>query len=144
MSLAELPVLNASLNTLSFVLLVQGYRRIVKQDRQGHQKYMLCALVSSALFLISYVVYHSLVGSVPYPRHDWTRPLYFAILIPHVILAAGMVPFILILVWRAWRADFVRHRRLARWVWPVWIYVSISGVIVYLMLYQFGQASGLR
>lgn len=144
MSSADLPVLNASLNTLSFILLIQGYRRIQKQDREGHRRYMLSALVSSALFLVSYLVYHYLVGSVPYLRHDWTRPLYFAILIPHVILAAGMVPFIIALVWRAWRADFARHRRLARWVWPVWIYVSISGVFVYLMLYQLNQTSGLR
>lgn len=144
MSPADLPVLNASLNTLSTVLLIQGYRRIKEQDRQGHKRYMLSALISSALFLVSYLVYHYLVGSVPYPRHDWTRPLYLAILIPHVILAAGMVPFIFILVWRAWREDFARHRRLARWVWPVWIFVSISGVVVYLMLYQLGQASGLR
>ena len=136
MSPADLPALNACLNTLSFLLLIQGYRRIRKKDRQGHRRYMLGALVSSALFLTSYLTYHSLVGSVPYPRHDWTRPLYFAILIPHVVLAAAMVPFILVLVRRAWRADFERHRRLARWVWPVWIFVSVTGVIVYLMLYQ--------
>lgn len=144
MSPADLPVLNASLNTLSAVLLILGYRCIKKQDRQGHKKYMLCALACSALFLISYLVYHYLVGSVPYPRHDWTRLLYFAILIPHVILAAGMAPFVFVLVWRAWREDFARHRRLARWVWPVWIFVSTSGVVVYLMLYQLNQASGLR
>ncbi|MSR82480.1 MAG: DUF420 domain-containing protein [Candidatus Latescibacteria bacterium] len=144
MSPADLPVLNASLNTLSFILLIQGYRRIRRKDREGHRKYMLCALISSTLFLVSYLVYHYLVGSVPYLRHDWTRPLYFAILIPHVILAAGMGPFIVVLVWRAWHADFSRHRRLARWVWPVWIYVSVTGVLVYLMLYQLNQASGLR
>jgi putative membrane protein len=133
---ADLPALNASLNTLSALLLIQGYRRIKRQDRRGHKKYMLCALVSSALFLTSYLIYHYLVGSVPYPRHDWTRPLYFAILIPHVLLAAGMVPFVFALVWRAWKGEFARHRRLARRVWPVWIFVSISGVVVYLMLYQ--------
>jgi putative membrane protein len=133
---ADLPALNASLNTLSALLLIQGYRCIKRQDRRGHKKYMLCALVSSALFLTSYLIYHYLVGSVPYPRHDWTRPLYFAILIPHVLLAAGMVPFVFALVWRAWKGEFARHRRLARRVWPVWIFVSISGVVVYLMLYQ--------
>jgi uncharacterized membrane protein YozB (DUF420 family) len=136
MSSADLPALNASLNSLSAVLLVLGYHRIRHRDRLGHRRYMLGALVCSALFLISYLWYHYLVGSVPYPRHDWTRPLYFAILVPHVILAAAMVPFILMLVWRAWREDFTRHRRLARWVWPVWIFVSLSGVVVYLMLYQ--------
>lgn len=136
MSAADLPTLNACLNTLSLILLIQGYRRIKRQDREGHKKYMLTALGSSALFLTSYLIYHYLVGSVPYPRHDWTRPLYFAILIPHVILAAGMAPFILIAVRHALRGQFQRHRRLARWVWPVWIFVSFSGVAVYLMLYQ--------
>ncbi len=136
MSTADLPTLNACLNALSLFLLIQGYRRIRRKDLQGHKQYMLAALGSSALFLTSYVIYHSLAGSVPYPRHDWTRPLYFAILVPHVILAAGMVPFILVAVRRAWRGEFQRHRRLARWVWPVWVFVSCSGVAVYLMLYQ--------
>lgn len=136
MSPADLPALNAALNTLSTALLILGYRRIRRQDRQGHRKYMLAALACSTLFLTSYLTYHYLVGSVPYPRHDWARTLYFAVLIPHIILAAGVAPFILTLVWRAWRKDFARHRRLARWVWPVWIFVSVSGVVVYLMLYQ--------
>lgn len=136
MSTADLPTLNACLNALSILLLAQGYRRIRRKDQQGHRQYMLAALGSSALFLTSYVIYHSLAGSVPYPRRDWTRPLYFAILIPHVVLAAGMVPFILAAVWHALRGDFQRHRRLTRWVWPVWMFVSISGVAVYLMLYR--------
>jgi uncharacterized membrane protein YozB (DUF420 family) len=144
LSPADLPALNAGLNTLSAILLILGYRRIRRQDRAGHRRMMLGALASSALFLVSYLVYHYLAGSVPYPRHDWTRPLYFAILIPHVVLAAGMTPFVVALVWRAWRGDFARHRRLARWVWPVWIFVSVTGVAVYLMLYPFAQASGLR
>ena len=97
---------------------------------------MLAALVSSGLFLSSYLVYHFQVGSVPYPHHDWTRPLYFAVLIPHVILAALLVPLVVVLVWRALKGEFARHRRLARWVWPVWIFVSLSGVVVYLMLYR--------
>lgn len=136
MSPADLPALNASLNTLCTVLLVLGYRRIRRRDRQGHRRLMVAALVCSALFLTSYLFYHYLVGSVPYPRHDWTRPLYFAILIPHVLLAAAVAPFVGVLVWRAWKEDFSRHRRLARWVWPVWMFVSVSGVAVYLMLYQ--------
>jgi len=136
MNPADLPTLNAALNTLCTALLLLGYRRIRRKDRQGHRRYMLAALGCSALFLCSYLFYHYLVGSVPYPRYDWTRPLYFAVLIPHVLLAAGMVPFVVLLVWRAWREDFTRHRRLARWVWPVWIFVSVSGVVVYLMLYQ--------
>ncbi|MBM3279787.1 MAG: DUF420 domain-containing protein [Candidatus Handelsmanbacteria bacterium] len=136
MNPADLPALNAALNTVCAALLLLGYRRIKRKDRLGHRRYMQAALGCSALFLCSYLFYHYLVGSVPYPRHDWTRPLYFAVLIPHVLLAAGMVPFVILLVWRAWRQDFARHRRLARWVWPVWIFVSVSGVVVYLMLYQ--------
>ena len=97
---------------------------------------MTAALASSTLFLISYLIYHYSAGSVPYPHHDWTRPLYFAILIPHVILATFMVPFILMAVRHAWQGRFDRHKRLTRWVWPVWMFVSVSGVAIYLMLYQ--------
>lgn len=97
---------------------------------------MIAALSVSALFLISYVIYHAEVGSIPYPYHDWTRPVYFVILIPHVILAAVMVPFVLTTVWLAWREKFSTHRRLARIVWPVWFFVSISGVVIYMMLYR--------
>jgi uncharacterized membrane protein YozB (DUF420 family) len=96
---------------------------------------MLSALVSSALFLASYLIYHAQVGSVPYPHHDWSRPIYFTILIPHVILAAVMTPFIIAAVVFALRGQFERHKRIVRWLWPVWIFVSISGVVVYVMLY---------
>lgn len=97
---------------------------------------MLSALITSILFLTSYLIYHYQVGSIPYPHHDWTRPLYFAILIPHIILAALMVPFIITIVWWAFRENFEKHRRLAKFVWPVWMFVSVSGIIVYLMLYH--------
>ena len=97
---------------------------------------MLAALAVSALFLLSYLIYHGMVGSVPYPHRDWTRILYFAVLIPHAILAALNVPLVLATLWRAWRGDYSGHRRLARWAWPVWMFVSVSGVAVYLMLYQ--------
>ena len=136
MTATDLPDINAGLNTLSAFFLILGYIAIRRRQRQRHKLAMLAALISSALFLFSYVLYHYHVGSVPYPYHDWTRPLYFAILIPHVILAALNAPFVAMIVWRAWRADFDRHRRLARWVWPVWLFVSISGVAVYAMLYR--------
>jgi len=97
---------------------------------------MLSALVSSACFLTSYVVYHYKVGSVPYPYHDWTRAVYFTILIPHVILAGAMTPFVFKAVWHALHDQYDRHRRLVRWVWPVWMFVSVSGVVIYLMLYK--------
>jgi putative membrane protein len=135
MSIADLPTLNAALNMLSAALLTFGYVNIRKGHQNVHKKFMLAALVSSALFLTSYLIYHYHAGSVPYPHFDWTRPVYFAVLIPHVILAALMTPFVVIIVWRAFHDDFARHKRLARWVWPVWMFVSVSGVVVYLMLY---------
>ncbi len=97
---------------------------------------MLGALVSSGLFLTSYLIYHYEVGSVPYPHHDWTRPIYFAILIPHVILAAVMTPFIIAAVIYAFRNRFDKHKRITRWLWWVWMFVSVSGIVVYLMLYH--------
>ena len=136
MSVLDLPTLNACLNTLCTLLLVRGFLQIRRGARQAHQKSMLAALICSTLFLCSYLVYHIQVGSVPYPHHDWTRPLYFAVLIPHVVLAALIAPFVALVVWRAYNQDFARHRRLARWVWPAWIFVSVSGVVVYLMLYR--------
>ena len=97
---------------------------------------MLSALATSILFLTSYLIYHFNVGSVPYPHHDWTRPVYFSILIPHTILATVMTPFIIIAVWRALHEDYEKHKKIVRWVWPVWMFVSVTGVIVYLMLYR--------
>lgn len=99
---------------------------------------MLLALTTSLMFLISYVVYHSKVGSVPYPHHDWTRPVYFVILVPHVILAAVMSPLIVTAVWYALHKKYEKHKRLVRWVYPIWIFVSITGVIIYAMLYGRG------
>ena len=94
------------------------------------------ALLVSAAFLTSYLIYHANVGSTPYPHHDWTRPVYFTILIPHVVLAALMTPFILAAVWYALRGRFDRHVRITRWLWPVWMFVSVSGVVIYWMLYR--------
>jgi uncharacterized membrane protein YozB (DUF420 family) len=135
MTFSDLPTLNALLNFISFVFLLLGFYNIRKRRELVHKRFMISAAVTSALFLISYLIYHYEVGSVPYPHFDWTRPLYFAILIPHVILAGIMAPFIVILLFFAFRGRFDRHRRLALWVWPVWIYVSISGILIYLMLY---------
>lgn len=142
MTYTDLPTLNATLNAISTVFLVLGYLRIRAADREGHRKMMVGALVCSVLFLTSYVIYHMNVGSVPYPHHDWTRPVYFAILIPHVILAAVNVPFVIIIVRRAYLGRFDDHRRLARWVWPVWMFVCVSGIVIYLMLYHSGPGAG--
>ncbi len=135
MDVRDLPTLNAILNAVSAILLVGGFVAIKNRRDLTHKKFMIAALVSSALFLISYLIYHQAVGSVPYPHHDWTRPLYFAILIPHVILAAAMTPFIIIAVWHALKGRFDKHRRITRWLWWVWMFVSVSGIAVYAMLY---------
>lgn len=100
---------------------------------------MITALVTSALFLTSYLIYHFNVGSVPYPLNDWTRPVYFTILIPHTILATVMTPFILIAVWQALKSNFEKHKKIVHWVWPVWMFVSVSGVAVYFMLYHWSR-----
>jgi uncharacterized membrane protein YozB (DUF420 family) len=136
MTVYDLPALNATLNAISFVLLLTGYYFIRTGQWRKHRACMLSALMVSGLFLISYVSYHSRVGSVPFRKTGWSRTVYFAVLIPHVILAALMVPPVIVTVSRALSAKYDKHRRIARWTLPVWLYVSITGVIVYLMLYQ--------
>lgn len=136
MTVTDLPALNATLNAISFVFLVTGYIFIRKGQWQRHRACMIGALVMSALFLTSYVIYHLQVGSVPFKKTGWIRTVYFAVLIPHVILAAAIVPLILVTVSRALSRRFDKHRRIARWTLPLWLYVSITGVVVYLMLYQ--------
>ena len=136
MSVTDLPAVNASLNAISTVLLLTGYVFIRRGERQKHKACMIAALVTSTLFLTSYVIYHAQVGSVPFKGTGWIRTVYFAVLIPHVILAAAIVPPVLITVSRALSAKYDKHRRIARWTLPVWLYVSITGVMVYVMLYQ--------
>ncbi len=136
MDISDLATVNAVLNGAATISLIIGFIQIKKGNRALHKKSMLFALGFSLLFLISYLVYHANVGSVPYPFHDWTRPVYFTILVPHVLCAALMSPFIVIAVRHAFRENFQKHKRLVRWVFPVWMYVSITGVIIYLMLYR--------
>lgn len=136
MTVTDLPALNATLNGLASVFLVTGWILIKRGERQKHRACMIAALVLSALFLTSYVIYHLQVGSVPFKGTGWIRTVYFAILIPHVILAAAIVPPILITASRGLTAKYDKHRRIARWTLPLWLYVSVTGVIVYLMLYQ--------
>jgi len=137
MSISNLPTINAILNGISTVFLILGFIQIRKGNQTRHKNMMISALVSSALFLISYVIYHYSAGSVPYPYHDWTRPVYFIFLIPHIILAAVMAPFILAAVYFAVKGNFTSHKKITRWLWPVWIFVSTSGIVIYLMLYRF-------
>ena len=133
-----LPTLNALLNLTALTFLILGWVCIKKGDIQSHWKMMSLALASSAMFLASYLYYHFVVGSpVTYEGTGFTRALYFLILIPHVILATLQVPFILATVWAALTKRFQLHVKLVKWVWPVWVYVSVTGVMVYLMLYIF-------
>jgi len=131
-----LPAVNASLNALSTVLLTTGWILIRRRQIGRHRLCMLSALATSALFLTSYLVYHAKVGSVPFPGQGAVRTIYFTILITHVILAATIVPLALVTLSRALARRFDRHRRIARWTLPIWLYVSVTGVVIYLMLYQ--------
>jgi uncharacterized membrane protein YozB (DUF420 family) len=136
MSLSDLPTLNAFLNGVSTCLLVTGWTFIRRREIAKHRACMLAALGTSAAFLTSYVVYHASVGSVPFQGQGIVRPIYFTILITHVILAAAILPLALITLSRALAARFDRHRAIARWTLPIWLYVSVTGVVIYLMLYQ--------
>jgi uncharacterized membrane protein YozB (DUF420 family) len=135
-ALTDLPLLNAGLNAVSAILLSVGYRFIRRRQITAHKRCMLAACATSALFLISYLTYHYSVGSMPFRGQGWVRPLYFTILISHTLLATAIVPLVLITLFRAWKGDFLRHAHLARWTWPMWMYVSVTGVIIYVMLYQ--------
>ena len=134
----SLPSVNAALNATSAVLLAFGYFFIRSGRIQAHRRCMLAALTTSALFLTSYLVYHYHVGSVPFSGRGWIRGVYFTILITHTILAVVIVPLVLVTVVRALKANFPRHRAIARWTLPLWFYVSVTGVIVYWMLYRLG------
>jgi putative membrane protein len=131
-----LPHLNALLNTTSALFLIAGYRFIRSGVVRAHRNCQVAALVTSTIFLISYLTYHYYHGDTPFRGQGIVRPFYFAILITHVILAIVIVPLVFITVYRAARGDFIRHRRIARWTLPLWLYVSVTGVIVYLMLYR--------
>lgn len=135
---AALPALNASLNATSAVLLTAGWVAIRRRRIPLHRACMLSACVVSTLFLVSYVTYHYLAGSRPFTGQGWVRWAYFPILVSHIVLAAAMVPFVLTTVYRALSGDLVRHVRIARFTLPVWLYVSVTGVVVYLLLYRLG------
>ena len=131
-----LPHFNALLNTTSALLLLAGFRFIRLGRIQAHRNCQLTAFLTSTLFLISYLTYHYYHGATRFAGQGLVRPVYFAILITHTILAVVIVPLIIVTLYRAVRRDFLRHRRIARWTLPLWLYVSVTGVIVYLMLYQ--------
>lgn len=135
--LSALPALNAVLNGTSAVVLAVGYLFIRRRQVTAHRACMLTALVASSLFLVSYLIYHYQVGSKPFGGAGWIRWVYFPLLVSHIGLAAVIVPLALVTLYRASRAQFDRHRRLARWTLPLWLYVSVTGVLVYWLLYQF-------
>ena len=134
--LTDLPAVNAALNATSAILLSSGYGFIRRGQVGAHKVCMIAAFATSILFLASYLIYHYNVGSVRFAGEGWVRPLYFTILTTHTILAMVIVPLVLITLWRAWKADFARHARIARWTLPIWLYVSLTGVVIYFMLYQ--------
>jgi uncharacterized membrane protein YozB (DUF420 family) len=134
--LSIFPALNATLNGASALLITAGHSFIKRQNLRLHRACMIAAVITSGLFLISYLYYHAHVGSVHFPGQGWIRALYFAILISHTILAAAVPPLVIITLVLALRESFDRHRRIARWTYPIWLYVSVTGVIVYVMLYE--------
>ena len=136
MTLSDLPALNACLNGLSAVLLALGYRFIRRNNIAAHRKCMLGAFTVSTIFLVSYLIYHFNAGRTVFKNPQWFRPIYLLILLTHTVLAVIIVPMVLITLSRALRARFDRHRAIARWTWPLWIYVSVTGVVIYLLLYQ--------
>lgn len=136
LDVSALPMLNASLNAASAIFLMAGYGFIRRRQIAPHRFCMLSAFGLSALFLASYVAYHAIAGSTHFTGQGWIRPTYFTILISHIVLAALTLPLALTTLYRAWQRTFLRHRRIARWTLPIWLYVSVSGVLVYLMLYH--------
>ena len=136
MTVSNLSAVNAALNTISCLFLITGYILIKNRKISAHRFVMLSAFTISVLFFISYLIYHHYVGSVPYPHYDWTRPVYFTILISHIILAVVMIPLILTTIWYALKERFQKHKNLVKWTWPIWFYVSLTGLVIYLMLYQ--------
>jgi uncharacterized membrane protein YozB (DUF420 family) len=131
-----LPHLNAVLNATSGLLLVTGYVLIRRRQVNLHLSCMIAALISSTLFLISYLTYHYYHGATRFAGVGIARPLYFTILVTHTVLAVVILPFIFVTVYRAARGEYRKHKRIARWTFPLWLYVSVTGVVVYLMLYQ--------
>jgi len=130
------PVINASLNGASAVLITTGRMLIARRKVRLHRACMITAVITSSLFLTSYLFYHAHVRSVHFPGQAWVQPVYFTILISHTLLAAAVVPLVLLSLNYGLRERFDRHRRISRWTFPVWLYVSVTGVVVYVMLYR--------
>jgi uncharacterized membrane protein YozB (DUF420 family) len=131
-----LPAVNATLNAIATGFLAVGWVFIRRRDVQRHRRCMIAAFVTSTLFLVSYLVYHANAGSVPFTGQGVIRVVYFAILMTHIVLAAIILPLALVTLSRALSGRFDRHRAIARWTLPIWLYVSVTGVVIYVMLYR--------
>jgi len=131
-----LPHVNAVLNVLSTILLLIGFAFIRSGNREIHRKFMLAAIIVSAVFLASYLVYHFMAPIFKFPGTGWTIPAYYTLLITHVILAVIVTPMVGVTAWRALSGQFERHRSIARWTLPIWLYVTVTGVVIYVILYH--------
>jgi len=137
MTLHDLPAVNATLNGLSAVFLAAGFIAIKRGNKIAHRNCMISAFCTSVVFLACYLTYHATVRTVTHFLNPaWFRPVYLTILATHTILAIAIVPLILMTLWRAKKQNFEAHRKIARWTWPLWLYVSVTGVVIYLLLYQ--------
>ena len=136
MSLSDLPAVNASLNALSAVLLTVGHRFIKRGRPVAHRNCMIGALICSVIFLACYLYYHFHAGRTIFKNPPWFRPIYLTLLLTHTLLAVAIIPMIIITVRRAAKGRFDLHRKIARWTWPIWMYVSVTGVLIYFLLYQ--------
>jgi putative membrane protein len=142
MSIHDLPAINASLNGLSAIFLALGFIFIKRGNKIAHRNCMISAFCTSILFLTCYIIYHSYrfyvlhIGPTKFVNPEWFRPIYLTILLTHTVLAIVIVPLILMTLWRAKKERFELHKKIARWTWPLWMYVSVTGVIVYFLLYQ--------
>jgi uncharacterized membrane protein YozB (DUF420 family) len=136
MSIADLPAVNATLNGLSALFLLTGYIFIKRGNQAAHKRAMLAALGTSTVFLACYLIYHWNIGSRPFPGQGTARLVYLTILLTHIVLAITILPLALVTTFRGLRSEFGRHVRIARWTFPIWLYVSVTGVVIYVMLYQ--------
>ena len=145
MSLGDLPAVNAGLNGLSAVLLTSGFICIRRKNRVAHRNCMVAACGTSTLFLVCYLTYHLSVKAITRFREpEWFRPIYLALLLSHTLLAAAVVPLVLVTLHRAIKGRFELHKKIAHWTWPIWMYVSVTGVVIYLLLYHIFPQQGAR
>jgi uncharacterized membrane protein YozB (DUF420 family) len=136
MTLSDLPAVNASLNALSAVFLTMGFIFIKRQRQTAHRNCMITACCTSLLFLTCYVIYHAHAGRTVFKNPEWFRPIYLTLLLTHTVLAVTIVPMVIVTLSRALRQRFDRHKQIARWTWPIWMYVSVTGVLIYFLLYH--------